>query len=94
MAKYNFNFNFNGQQQGIFLYHDTKKRYSSITWSFSIQLPANVIRNLTGCSLEKFKHVLDKYLAKIPDEPQLPGYTSYRRAESNSLVHMTNIREC
>ena len=35
-----------------------------------------------------FKTVLDKYLSTIPDEPQIQGYTSMRRAESNSLLDM------
>lgn len=46
------------------------------------------IRNMTGCSLESFKSSLDKYLRQIPDEPLIPGYTAYRKAESNSLHHM------
>ena len=29
------------------------------------------------------------FLKTIPDEPQRPGYTYMRRAESNSLIHMT-----
>ena len=33
------------------------------------------IRNLTKCSIEEFKSKLDEYLACIPDEPKLPGYT-------------------
>ena len=53
-------------------------------------LPSN-IRNLTGCSLDKFKRELDRYLATIPDEPQIPGYTAQRRADSNSLLDMTRL---
>ena len=50
-------------------------------------LPGDV-RNITGCSIDSFKHYLDKYLATVPDEPQIRGYTAMRRAESNSLLHM------
>jgi hypothetical protein len=46
------------------------------------------IRNLTDCKTEIFKAALDKWLARIPDEPQVPGYTAMRRAETNSIRHM------
>ena len=46
------------------------------------------LRNLTGCSKDKFKTELDKYLFRVPDEPLMPGYTIMRRAESNSIIHM------
>ena len=51
-------------------------------------LPAD-IRNITGCSVDSFKRRLDKYLQSVPDEPQIPGYTAQRRAESNSLLDMS-----
>ena len=51
------------------------------------KLPAR-IRNLKNISVDKFKETLDEFLHTIPDEPQCPGYTAYRRAESNSLLHM------
>ena len=53
-------------------------------------LPAH-IRNLLGCSVDAFKRSLDKYLATVPDEPQIRGYTAMRRAESNSLLHMAQL---
>ena len=28
------------------------------------------------------------FLATVPDEPQVRGYTAMRRAESNSLLHI------
>ena len=46
------------------------------------------IRNLSGCTVDTFKHRLDRYLASVPDEPQIQGYTAQRRAESNSLLDM------
>ena len=46
------------------------------------------IRDLTGCSKEKFKHTLDYYLKSIPDEPQIPGYTDCRRTDTNSVLDM------
>ena len=42
------------------------------------------LRNMTNCSSESFKQALDTFLKTIPDEPQTPGYTCMRRAESNS----------
>ena len=53
-------------------------------------LPAK-IRNISGCSVDSFKHNLDKYLQTVPDEPQIKGYTAIRRAESNSLIHMARF---
>ena len=46
------------------------------------------LRNLTGCSKDHFKLKLDGYLSSVPDEPQLPNYTIYRRADSNSIADM------
>ena len=54
------------------------------------------IRNLSGCTVDIFKNALDKFMRCIPDEPLIPGYTLYRRAESNSIVdmgHFASIRE-
>ena len=66
--------------------------------SFGVHAPQlfnilpDYIRNLTDCSVESFKLKLDSYLKTIPDEPQIQGYTSIRRAESNSIIHMHRIR--
>ena len=43
--------------------------------------------------MDSFKRRLDRYLSTIPDEPQIPGYTAQRRAESNSLLDMTRLGE-
>ena len=43
------------------------------------------IRNLTGCSVDKFKRELDNFLRMLPDEPPVPGYTANCRAASNSV---------
>ena len=51
------------------------------------------VRNLTGCTVETFKRSLDKFLRDVPDEPQIPGYTSMRRAETNSIIHMARLRQ-
>ena len=51
------------------------------------------VRNATNCSKEKFKALLDEELAKIPDEPQIPGYTAQRRADSNSIIDMRYHRD-
>ena len=49
------------------------------------------LRNLTGCKVDSFKRSLDKFLRGVPDEPQIPGYTAQRRAESNSLLDMARL---
>ena len=50
-----------------------------------------LIRNSTDCSLDDFKRKLDNFLRTVPDEPLVPGYTAYRRADSNSLIHMVQF---
>ena len=50
-------------------------------------VPAH-IRNLTNVPVDKFKKELDKFLSTVPDEPQIPGYTPYRRADTNSIIDM------
>ena len=46
------------------------------------------MRNLTDVDVTTFKKKLDEFLSSIADEPQSPGYTARRRADSNSLIHM------
>ena len=46
------------------------------------------LRNLTGCSKETFKKLLNDILIMIPDEPQIRTYTAFIRAESNSILDM------
>ena len=46
------------------------------------------LRNMTNVELPEFKKKLDEFLASVPDEPQCPGYTDLRKAESNSLLDM------
>ena len=48
-------------------------------------LPPDV-RNLKGCTLDKFKGALDRFLKTLPDEPLIPNMTQYKRCESNSVV--------
>ena len=55
-------------------------------------LPA-YIRNISGCTINTFKNSLDKFLATVPDEPQIRGYTAMRRADTNSLVNMVQHAE-
>ena len=43
------------------------------------------IRNITGVKVEIFKNHLDKFISKVPDEPNVPGYLKYRPATSNSI---------
>ena len=47
------------------------------------------LRNLHGCSKEFFKRQLDRFLATVPDEPQLPSYLPFRRSDSNSIQDMS-----
>ena len=49
------------------------------------------IRNARNCTVLEFKTKLDKYLSRIPDEPQLPGYTACRSADTNSLLDMIDV---
>ena len=49
------------------------------------------IRNMTECTVDMFKRHLDKYLSTVPDEPQIPGYTAQRRAESNSILDLAKF---
>ena len=44
------------------------------------------LRNLSGCQTDAFKVALDKFLATIPDEPLIPGYTAGRRCSTNSII--------
>ena len=74
------------------------KRFQSLRYSsFGVAgprlfnaLPVN-IRNISGCTAEIFKLHLDKFLATVPDELQVRGYTAMRRVESNSLLHMAQL---
>ena len=49
------------------------------------------LRNITNCDLNHFKRQLDGWLSLVPDEPLVPGYTSYRRADSNSITDMAKF---
>ena len=44
------------------------------------------LRNLSGCTTEQFKRNLDRFLAKIPDQPLIPGLTQCRRIDTNSII--------
>ena len=48
------------------------------------------IRDLRNMTVEKFKLQLDKFLSTLPDEPLIPGYTQYRRVNSNSILDWVN----
>ena len=60
-------------------------------------LPQN-IRNLNKCSIEDFKFELDRFLATVPDEPNVPGVQYTPRAccqlsgkPSNKLVDQVRL---
>ena len=46
---------------------------------------------MTRCSVEDFKCILDRYLQTVPEEPQIPGDISQRRADTNSLLDMARM---
>ena len=46
------------------------------------------IRNLRKVETDVFKRSLDRFLSNVLDEPQIPGYTQYRRHENNSIIEM------
>ena len=52
------------------------------------------IRDLKGCSVEKFKGKLDKFLLTLPDAPLIPGYTASSLVGSNSVVDWCNWQKC
>lgn len=75
-----------------------RSTYTNLRHSFFSQLGPRLfncmpkyIRNITNCSVDCFKKDLDTYLSKVPDEPQIPGYTACRRAETNSLTDMAKF---
>ena len=49
------------------------------------------IRNLKNIDVLHFKKELDNFLRTVPDEPLSAGYTAYRKAASNSLLHMIPV---
>ncbi|KAG0719891.1 hypothetical protein GWK47_049573 [Chionoecetes opilio] len=51
------------------------------------------IRDLTGVTMDTFKHQLDKWLADIPDQPPTPGYSSSHDNTLPSVVLEARNRE-
>ena len=43
------------------------------------------LRNMTKVDIDGFKCQLDKFIALIPDEPNVPGYGIFRASLSNSI---------
>ena len=56
-------------------------------------LPKDV-RELKNVPLAKFKSALDAFLSKVPDEPQIAGYTAGRRTSSNCVYHLAEFSGC
>ena len=50
-------------------------------------LPKN-LRSISNCTKNLFKSKLDHFLKTLPDEPLLPNYFQFRRADSNSILEM------
>lgn len=44
------------------------------------------VRNLKGCSVDKFKNALDRYLQSLPDEPLIPSMTKFKGCDTNSVI--------
>ena len=68
------------------------KRIQSLRYSsFAVKGPSlfnalpRSLRN-SKCTLDSFKKRLDKYLSTLPDEPLVPGYTTFRTIDSNSII--------
>ena len=51
------------------------------------------VRDLKNCTKDVFKNELDFHLRNIPDEPLIPGYVTYRRADTNSILDMCVLKE-
>ncbi|XP_057314582.1 uncharacterized protein LOC130655799 [Hydractinia symbiolongicarpus] len=49
------------------------------------------IRNLSDCSIDCFKSKLDCFLATVPDEPLIPNYVQFLKANTNSIIDMMSI---
>lgn len=70
---------------------------SLIDGSFAVRGPRlfnalpTEVRNTASKSVEGFKNILDRFLKSVPDEPHIQGYTAQRRAESNSILLMTQF---
>ena len=50
------------------------------------------VRNMSGCSADKFKSGLDRFLSTVPDEPPVPGYTARCRT-SNSIPDQVALKD-
>ena len=49
------------------------------------------LRDKKGCTLLQFKEQLDQFLKSVPDEPLIPGYVAFRRADTNGLINMVKV---
>ena len=50
------------------------------------------IRNISACSIDKFKSQLDRYLRKNPDLPSKPGYNN--SLDGRDGVQRWTLRDC
>lgn len=60
-------------------YHNTP--FARMKKSFN-SLPKE-LRNVTGVTADNFKNQLDRYISKIPDQPNVPGYR--KPSQTNSI---------
>ena len=49
------------------------------------------VRDKKNILVASFKKNLDDYLANVPDEPLIPGYTARKQDDTNSLLHMPKL---
>ena len=57
----------------------------TVTWRIFNSFP-QYMRDTTKSDTNLFNAQLDKYLEQASDQPLIPGYTTYRQCESNSLI--------
>ena len=55
--------------------HDFLRKVMTFTSPVFNRLPIH-IRNISACSIDRFKSQLDRYLRTIPDLPSQPGYNN------------------
>ena len=48
------------------------------------------IRNIYNVSIITFKSHLDKFICKVPDEPNVPGYKKFRCSSTNMIHEQKN----
>ena len=71
------------ENKGLKLQHPRSK---------TVQCPAQTYQKRLQHFTFELKRAVDFCLKNIPDEPQLPNYTIYRRAPTDSLIDMMGFK--